>query len=698
MKSRRRVAPRAAPAAATTTIDPRRVFLENILTRIQFLGDKDRMPQDVQDEIRAYSRTSISEKPILRVVDFPAHAVRHVFNGLLQHGAGGNLSVLMEPLLRDVFLTDEELRYIDRDTRIRRKLTDYVRNGGMMEKPIATVEEDLAKLIGRDDVNDFAPLFRAHIPEEEVRRFLLDIPLDRSVQRAVSRFVQGHRFTPIQKLLEGGFRPASPRDWKEALPADYYDQFPPALWHLTEWEQFRSFAELSRQHSLDLSDFIKYAFYKGNEKLIRLGEDTRAAPTTTTTTTATPTLISTFYNASEVELLQRTRPWVEGFVSVLIEPVSGCDLYVGRPYNGSYYFPQDVFFRDLANQDVRQEHRGGKTLVLTHARSALPPAEMRVFHLLADGQILPQTRRVYEEGVRWIASGRARLTLPKVKEHMLSLPFEDLSPADQEVVLRKVRGDLTFFLSRVFDDELDLDAISSRLVDAALAMTDSFRGFLSHVFQLYFMLAPRYNMDVVSGVIRDRLNLFFYRLDSLCALPVEFYYPQFPFLADPEKESFRRWRQRCLDSFILETLASVFARNYPILRVRVPDHHSFTCSPPPKLIPVSAREKLALLHPHLNTFLYLPEVAASILAEEEYLVGGSPLPRETTTDMARFLDLDRVRAGLASLMMDNEYEVPTTLAVGTTTTTTTTTPAAANLELSGFRENAYRFLELLSQN
>ena len=392
--------------------------------------------------------------------------------------------------------------------------------------------------------------------------------------------------------------------------------------------------------------------------------------------------------------MQRTRPWAEGFVSVLIEPVSGCDDYVGRPYGTTHYFPQDAFFRDLANQDVRQEHRDNRTLVMTHANVATP-AVLRVYHLMADGQVILQTRKAHEDGLRWIASGRARLTLPKVKEHMLSLPFEDLAPSDQEVVLGKVRGDLTFLLSRVLDDQLDLDAISSRLVSAAVAMTDSFRGFLSHAFQLYFMLSPRYNLDVVSGVVRDRLNLFFYRLDSLCELPVEFYYPQHPFLSDKDKESFRRWRQRCLDSFILETLASLFARNYPILRVRVPASHSFTCSPPANLIPGGFREKLSLLHPHGDTFVYLPDVAASILSEEEYLVDGKPVP---TAPLEKFFDLERVRAGLAALMMDNEYEVPTTTAVGTATTTTTSTTTDTDTDLEGFRENAYRFLALLTQN
>lgn len=718
MRTRRRVALRGTPQEPSVLLaDRRRDFIRDILQRLQDLPDEERLPEEVQDDIKKYARTQNSEKAILRLTDYPISAVRSVLSTLLQD-LGGNLSVLVNDKLKEIRLSDDSLRYMTYDNQLKIKLEKYVRDhlsaylsggveGPKTDVPLGQLQKDLADFFPKEDDeavgNVFEPLFHSFLPEDTIKKFLATCGFVKpdgqvSIRYFVSKFVGDHRFDPIQELFEKGFQPTSPNDWKKALPQEYYERFPPTLWRLREWEQFRPFVELSKRYSLDIHDFIRYSFYKDHERLIRLGQEIREEkeePQKTKPTRHAPYLV--FYNEGEAQLLHRTRPWVDGVVSVLLKPKQDCGLYIGRPF-GKYYFPTDAFYKDLANPDIMcVQEKSSRVFSIRHPGIDTNP-QMYVFHLLNDGQIVPQTYTIYEKGVQYMGTERPRVRIPKIEEYFLSLPYENMSPADQKILHEKVRNDLSFFLPTIFDDKLDFDAMSSAIVSSVLSKHQDkpLRSCLGHVFNLYLLLSPRYNLDLLTTVVKDRLNLFFYRLENLDELPIDFYYPQYHFLGQEKQQTFDRWRTRCMDNFITETLYYLLIRNYPVLHIRLPENSYQVSIPKTILLGVEVGDKMSLLHPYQDQYIFLPDVAESIIQDQEYLVHKKPISPNTLLAMEQFFDLERVRAGLGSYMMDNEYEIMPIMPPQTTTREEEEEESEILPEtLPDFKEKAYDFLASL---
>jgi hypothetical protein len=281
------------------------------------------------------------------------------------------------------------------------------------------------------------------------------------------------------------------------------------------------------------------------------------------------------------------------------------------------------------------------------------------------------------------------LRIPRVEDYFLSLPYENLSAVDQDILCERIRSDLSFLLPTIMEERLDFDQMASTLLSAVVSKHQDkpLREFLAHVFHIFFLVHPRYNMDLVSTVFKDRMNLFFYRLENLDELPVEYYYPSYHFLEEEQKQSFSRWQSRCRENFLSESLCALFTRNYPVLRVKLPSSTSLSV-PKSILLGVETGDKLSLLHPYQDRFLFLPDVADSILRNQEYLVGNHPLPVDT---LGRFFDLERVRAGLASYLMDNDYELAPTPPQATTTRTEGGVVEPL-LTLPDFKKKAYAFL------
>lgn len=693
MKTRRRVGLMLQTTSQTSSLlaDRRRDFFKFLLEQIQDLPDQDRLPTNVQDEIKKYTRTQNSEQALLRLSEYPVSVVRTMVSALLQN-LDGNLASLLQDLLKEIRLTDETMKYMSYDHQLKLKLKNYLRENPQVS--IQQLQKDLEAFFPKGVGNVWEPLFHSFLKEETIRNFLATCDFikpngDVSIRYFVSQLIDDHRFDLIQELFETGFQPTSSKDWQDALPVEYYQKFPSTLWQLKEWEQFRPFVELSKRYSLDIGDFIRYSFYKDHERLIRLGHEIREK---------TPPLISpptphyiAFYPEGEAELLQRVRPWVDGLVSVLLKPSKNSDIYLGRPY-GKYYFPSETFFKDLVSPDVRCAQE--RTLFSMKHTNITQETELYVFHLLQDGQILPQTRTVYEKGVQYMTQ-RPRIRIPKIEDYFLSLPYENLSQVDQKIICDRIRTNLSFLLPTVFDGQLDFDAMSSFLLSSVLSkhQDKSLRVFLTHVFQLFFLLNPLYNLDLLSNVIRDRLNLFFYRLDNLDELPTGFYYPQYHFLGHEKQQTFERWRTRCLDNFITESMYSLFTRNYPVLQVKFPALHSISV-PKTILLGVETGDKLSLLHPYKDQYISLPDVAESILWDHEYIVNKEPLPVDTLSALEKFFDLERLWAGRSSQMMENDYKITTPLPDATTITTITTEKETIGLTdtLPDFKKNAYEFL------
>lgn len=692
MKTRRRVALRSAPRA--TFSDHRRDFFKDILQRVQDLPDDLRLPESIQDDIRTYSRSQNSEKSIVRVSDYPVGAVKHVFSVLLEN-LDGNLSVLVNDLLRDIRLNDESLRYLPQDVQTKLKLDKLLQEKNITSLSLDQLQTEIATLFEEEGSNVLESIFQSSLPEDQIKHFLSSSTFVKpdgqvSIRYFVARFLDEHRFDLIRELFDKGFRPTSPEDWKDALPPSYYESFPKIMWKLTEWEQFRPFVELSQHYSLDLDEFIKYSFYRNHERLIRLGQEIRPEKRRFLRPSPHASFI-TIYDKNEMELLQRVRPWVEGLVSVLLKPVQDCDQYLGKPYGKKYYFPTDTFFKDLANPPTTTHSQQGRLFSIQHEGMA-KTATMHVFHLLQNGKIIPQTMPEYEKGVDYVSSDHSPFRIPHVEDHFLSLPFINLSPVDQDIIKSKASNDLSFFLSTLFDEHLDFDSMSSLLISSIFNKHNTLRECLQAVFHVFFLVSPRYNMELVSKVFKDRMNLFFYRLEDLDELPVDFYYPSYRFLGQEKQGQFDRWRSRCMDYFVTESLYYLFMRNYPVLHIKAPPNAS---SSPPKsiLLSVEVGDKLSLLHPYHDKYIYLPGLADSLLQSQEYIVDGSAVSAEFLTAIEKFYNLERVRAGLGSLMMDNDFELQPTAPTFVVREVETFSELEA---LPDFKEKAYQFLELLS--
>lgn len=692
MKSRRRVALRSAPRA--TFSDRRRDFFKDILQRVQDLPDDQRLPDSIQDDIRAYSRSQNSEKPIVRVSDYPVGAVKHVFSVLLEN-LDGNMGVLVNDLLRDIRLNDESLRYLPQDAQWKLKLDKLLQEKNISTLSMDQLRTEVASLFDQEEENVLEPLFQSSLSEGEIKNFLVSSSFVKpdgqvSLRYFVARFLEEHRFDLIRDLFQKGFQPTSPEDWANALPPSYYEKFPKIMWKLTEWEQFRPFVELSKHYSLDLDEYIKYSFYRKHERLIRMGQEIRPEKRRFLRPSPHAAFI-TIYDKNEMELLQRVRPWVDGLVSVLIKPVQDCDQYLGKPYGKNYYFPTDTFFKDLANPPTTTHSQKGRLFSIQH-EGMVKTATMHVFHLLQNGKIVPQTMQEYEKGVDYVSSDHSPFRIPRVEEYFLSLPFTNMSPVDQDILKGKATNDLSFFLSTIFDEQLDFDSMASLIITSIFEKHQTLRECLQGLFQVFFLVSPRYNMELVSSVFKDRLNMFFYNLENLDELPVDFYYPSYHFMGQEKQGLFDRWRSRCMEYFITESLYFLLMRNYPVLHIKAPPTAS---SSPPKsiLLHVEVGDKLSLLHPYHEKYIYLPGLADSLLQDQEYLVDGSPLTVDFSTQMETFYHLERVRAGLGSLMMDNEFELEPTAP----TVVVREVETFQELEsLPDFKEKAYQFLELLS--
>lgn len=714
MKSRRPVALRSASRRPTaiSLSDRRRDFFQRILERLQELPDQERLPQDIQDDLKKYSRSQNSEKIIVRLTDYPVFAVRQVLSSLLQD-LDGNLSVLVSNLLKEIRLNDETMKYMSEESRLKMKLNQYVETnlskylptstgGAETDVPMEQLQKDLAGLftVEDDEVvgNIFEPLFHSFLPEETIKLFLANTDATTPLQHQVSKFLDAHKFDLIRELFDNGFQPTSPQDWKDALPSEYYERFPAVLWKLQKWDQFLPFIELSKRYSLSIHDFIKYSFYKDHERLIRIGhqilEEKRIIP-------IRPSKHAPFisiFDENETLMLQRTRPWIDGLVCVLLQPKSNCELYLSKPYGKKYFFTTDALYKDLANPQYKcRQEKNSRIFSIEYAGFH---SEFYVYHLLRDGRILPQTYRDYEKGVQYMTMDRPQVSIPKVEEYFLTLPFEGLSTVDQDFFRNVFIPDISFFLSTLYDDKMDFDAMATDIVSGMLAKTadQSVKTFLEHAFHLYFLFSPRYNLNLLTPVVKERMNLFFYNLENIDELPVEFYYPQFHFLGEEKQQSFQRWHDRCRNNFVIEKLYYLFTKNYPVLRVRMPETRISSSPPKTILLNIDVGESLSLLHPYGDQYIRLPEVAESLLQNQEYLVDGEPLSVAAVSLMERFYDMERVRAGMGSYLMDNDYEILIS-ATETQPSVVVETEVEREEELETlplFKEKAYQFLELLS--
>ena len=683
LKSRRNkiVAPRRAQPSIQ--IDPlavlqdqRREFYTRLQDSVRDLDPLDDLPETVQQIIRSYATSQSSEDDLRALIGFNVGQVRQILLLLLDAEAlrSTNLSPIIMTFARENVNINDENKHIEYNKLVKLLLEKYIRKNLSVylededitprtNVSIEKLQEDLKKLMPVDSKdegvidNPFENLFSIPLPEDIVKKFLVGLTkTEGSVRSKVFQFVKEHRFEPIKILFENNFKPETPADWKHVLPQQYYEQFPSYFWNLTSWADFKKYDDLSKNLSLDINDLIKYKFYT-KKSVLRVGGDMSelSASTEKVKVPIHPSRHAPFMtipNRTEIELLQRTRPWVDGLVSVLIKPDTQT-IYQGKPYHDGYYFPQNFFYRDLANEDIIKTQDPKSNLFTIRSNGI--KHNMYIYHLMKDGNIIPQTHASFEKGLNYIKNKKEAIIIPNVVLHFLMQHHANLAPADYLFFQRKFRSEISLYLSSLYDEKLDTDKIANDIEKSAYDSSHTLNEYLKNIFNVFFLINPRYYyLDKITTVFKERLNMFFYNINKIHELPIEFYFPQYHFLEKKDQEEFLSWRNRSMEVFILESIYNLFSTNYPILKTNLKTHNIKQPNPDWN---VGTGSKLALLVPYKNKYISLPPLAKSILQHEEFNIDGKNVDKKFIASLTKYFNLEKAQYGLGAYFMDNEYEL-----------------------------------------
>lgn len=677
-------------------IKKRRDFFLSVLSRLQ----QDHVPDEIRTEMRAFARSQLSEVGILDAIDCSVDELRAVIEFLLlpTNLCLTNLGKPIREFLQDRRANDEierhgagEATVEGYDNRLWLRLARYAReslsthipgSGGLVDTPIDQVEKDLHKLFVPD--NPFASIFGHFIPEDVIKSFLVAPHTDEGVRVAIHRFIREHSFDLIFQAFDLGFQPRSFEDWVEVFPRGFLDRFPPVMWKLTKVEDFRALHSAMMKTSFPIEDFV-HAYLALSRKNLRLLDPVpRRVPSPAPPRRAINEL--RVRNTGLAELIERTRPEIERHIAVLIEPLDNDLTYTAQRYKGTpYFYPTDAFFHDLVRNPVEQP-RDVLSIMLSNFD---PPRvrRVRVAHLLDDGRIEPQTHSMFLKSRQRVDTDET-IQIPHVIDHMLSLPLGSLSARDLTSLRDHFRKSISILLTDIFIEKLDTDSIASEIEDTIAATSESLRHYLSRVFNVVLLIDPRYGMRELFPGIVDRLNMFYYRLETIGDLPVDFYYPQNALLEDTS--SFVSWRDTACRSFCTASIMRVLRVYYPFLRVTVQVDVVRGFKPVYK---PHQTESFTLLVPYKGKFLFLPDVARAILQQEEL----SATSKTFLDNIAVFFDLDRVKDAFAAILDTSGFEIQeeTATAPSVLRLDVSTDLPAVEENLPGFRARAFALLDRL---
>lgn len=674
----------------------RRDFFLSLLDRIT-----DPVSEELREEMRVFSRSQASEKGILEAIDCTADELRQLLNFLLEapNLPTTNLYKTIRQFLETLRIQDELQiapdAIVDYNTGIWSRLSRYARDrltvylpgaAAQTDTPLDIVERDIDRMF--DTNNLFYPLFHSFIPEVAIKTFLAARHEETAdVRNSIDRFLREHAFDLLAEAFDQGFEPKSNQDWEAVLPPEYFAQFPPGLWRLRTRDELEDMMEKMRKYSLSINDFI-HLYRSERSKLVALGEQKKKTRSLRSIREDRNNILR-LHNARKTELLERIRPDVDGLVSVLIEPTDGDDAYTGARYKGTgYFFPSDAFYRDLARYGAEQP---GEVLTITSTAFDPPRARrLRVFHLLQDGRILPQTRSAFLRSRALIEEDSAALSIPHIREHLLNTPL--LAPPDLDFARNTIRKKMSVFLSLALEDNLNIDAITDEIESSMWKQSGTLGKYLEKAFAVFFLIDPRYGLKRLFPGIDERLKMFVYRLDALGDLPIEFAFPRYVLLE--KRDLFDKWLSQSRDIFAYEVVSQLLQINYPFLRAtsraRSPDPYT------PVFIP-SAIESYTLLVPYNGRFLSIADVAQSIAEEEELFVDGKALsPRFISTFSSSF-DIGRAGNGYAAILMPSGFELPDAEdgGAGVADLPIDVIPDITAANLPDFRATAFAFLDRL---
>jgi hypothetical protein len=319
--------------------------------------------------------------------------------------------------------------------------------------------------------------------------------------------------------------------------------------------------------------------------------------------------------------------------------------YIGQRYGTTdYYYPNNTFFSDLARHDATFSRD-----ILTLTLSDHDPPQVhrvRVFHLLSDSRIIPQTKQMFD-AVRGLRLQHKIVNLPHIQENFLALPFGSLSERDQSFLRQTIQTKLGLFLKDVFVEKMNIDQVVQEIETPIMHTSTSLGSYLERIARLFFFFDPRYGFNALFTGFNERVNMFYYRLAHLADLPVEFFYPQYAILENTA--DFDRLLSDQRQCFIQELLARLFYIHYPFLKF-IPK--KCVVRPFQPVFHTPHDDSLTLYVPYKRTFRYLPDVAHGIIHHDEL-----SLDHAFLDSIAFFFDLDRVRHAYAAVLQPSGFEL-----------------------------------------
>lgn len=712
-------------------IQDRRDFFTSIQTRIQNLPESATLPSSVADEIRNYSRSQGSEKGMMKAVDCSVGQLNGLLSFLLQapHLMCATLEGLIQKYLASLVIREElglredPLAKLSYNERVVHKIRKYVKEhlstflvdlppeASKTDRSLEDMRKDLEKLFPTD--NPFTFLFDTYIPAFYIKSWLAHTDFispqgKLDVRRAVHSFIQDHRFHLLKDLLEKeGFTPKSAHDWELVVGQEYFERYPIQFWKHTKWPEFEAINENLKKFSLSVSDYFRLLHEKqesaeiirveekktkGKKKSLVVLQKGTKKDKTAHLRYSVPKNLLRMPTEKDKAVNLRIRSDLEGFVSHLVMPLDGQkNEFVGAEFNWEYFYPSDDFYKERVRSS--STFKDNTVLIVSNLYDPPKTFTLRVAYLFKDGRVVPQTKKMYEEEQAYLDE-QTGIQLPKLKDYLLYSPIENLSLEDVDRIREKLRNDLSTVLQQLYTKKLDTDTIASALESCFLRCKNLYE-YLSKMAQVFLVVHPRYNFFSIFPEMKERLNLFYYKLPTFGEITLPLLFPRIEQLDEELQETFFKWKESTQVEFIQESLLYLLRERYRFIRIPIQSVSHSTA--PLSLYDTNRDTNYLLLMPYQDTMLNLSDIA-SMKKNDEILVGSKPVPNHVLEGVIRFMEAGRLRLRTGAYLEDTGFELNTEENIGIgieTPMVSVQTTAIQDTSLPGFKENAYTYLDHL---
>lgn len=708
-------------------VQKRREFFTSLQERLQALPDTAVLPAGVSEDIRAYSRTQVSEKGLIKAVDCNVEQLNKLLEFLLQppHLEISSLESIVQKFLASLVVEEElglegQLSHLSYEERIIHKLRKYVKehlsaflidlpvDAPKTDKKLEDVQKDLQTLFPVD--NPFANLFESMIPAFYIKSWLAQTdfhsPRGLDIRYSVHKFIQDHRFHLLKDILDEGFSPKSAHDWELVVGTDFFESYPLAFWKATTWSEIERVNEELKKNSFTVHDYFRLMHDKETAKLIRVKEIKRPGIRRKLEVLEEEemggsgekimyhgaTNLLQMPNENEMSIHLRIRSDLPHFVCHLLAPLQledeGVNDYLGEQLKNGLFYPSSQFYKERIYEKTRFEN--GHLVLTSTSYIKKKTFPFHIYYMFRDGRIIQQTKTLFEQEQTYLKQQKG-IQLPKLKQHLLDSPLEYLSLTDVEKIRQKMKGDLSTFFNQVFVEKLNTDAIVKE-IDSCFLRCRTLGEYLEKMFKVFLIVHPRYEFHKVFPEMKKRLNLFFYRLPMLGDLPEELLFPRLATLSEEKQQIYRKWCEKNLEDFKQEMIMYLIMEQYRFIRIPI---GSISHTAAPANLYDDKMVDYMWLMPWKNVMVDLPEVS-SASPEDEILVGGKPLPSKVVEMIEKFVEVERVKMHEVAFLEETGFElVKENIPVETSVINVPTTQPVVLPNLPDFKENAFAYLEEL---